>query len=118
MQFGVSPQKQAELESRMAACGLKDSDLEESFIRSSGPGGQNVNKTSTCVYLKHRPTGMEVKCSQTRSQPLNRFYARRHLCELLEAKALGRSAPANARASKIRKQKDRRRRRHQDHNPD
>jgi protein subunit release factor B len=113
MNFGTTPAKQLALEQRMTACGLKESDLDESFIRSSGPGGQNVNKTATAVYLKHIPTGLEVKCTRSRSQLLNRFYARRQLCELLEQKTLGTSAPKNLAARKIRKQKDRRRRRAQ-----
>jgi protein subunit release factor B len=111
MNFGVSPAKQQELENRMARCGIKEADLLETFTHSSGPGGQNVNKTSTAVILKHLSTGLEVKCSRTRSQLLNRFHARRQLCELVEAKTLGNSAPKSQAAAKIHKQKDRRRRR-------
>lgn len=64
------------LEQRMAQLGVREDDIVEKFIRSSGPGGQNVNKTSTCVYLKHLPTGIEVKCQRQRSQLLNRSLAR------------------------------------------
>jgi protein subunit release factor B len=64
------------LEERMAQLGVREDDIVEKFIRSSGPGGQNVNKTSTCVYLKHLPTGLEVKCQRQRSQMLNRSLAR------------------------------------------
>ncbi len=64
------------LEARMAQLGVREDDIVEKFIRSSGPGGQNVNKTSTCVYLKHIPTGLEVKCQRQRSQLLNRSLAR------------------------------------------
>jgi len=64
------------LEKRMAQLGVRDEDIIESFIRSSGPGGQHVNKTATCVYLKHLPTGIEVKCQQQRSQLMNRSLAR------------------------------------------
>ncbi|MDD5108035.1 MAG: peptide chain release factor-like protein [Candidatus Omnitrophica bacterium] len=64
------------LERRMALLGVREDDIVERFIRSSGPGGQNVNKTSTCVYLKHLPTGIEVKCQRQRSQLLNRSLAR------------------------------------------
>jgi len=64
------------LEERMAQLGVREDDIIEKFIRSSGPGGQNVNKTSTCVYLKHLPTGIEVKCQRQRSQLLNRSLAR------------------------------------------
>ena len=96
---------------RMSACGINEQDLEERYIRSSGPGGQHVNKTSTCVVLHHRPSGLQVKCQDSRSQLLNRFYARRRLCELLEEKQLGTLSPAAKRIAKLKKQKDRRRRR-------
>jgi len=68
--------KTMSLEERMAQLGVREDDIVEKFIRSSGPGGQNVNKTSTCVYLKHLPTGLEVKCQRQRSQLLNRSLAR------------------------------------------
>ena len=111
MNFGITPKKQAELENRMARLGVRQEDLQEKYIRSSGPGGQKVNKTATCVYLKHLPTGLEVKMQRERSQPLNRYYARKRLCELLEAKTLGAQSPAALKAEKIRKQKQRRQRR-------
>jgi protein subunit release factor B len=111
MDFGVTPRKQAELEARMAALGLREQDLEEKFIHSSGPGGQRVNKTASCVYLKHRPTGLEVKMQRERQQRLNRYYARKRMCELLEEKTLGAQSPGALKAARIRKQKQRRRRR-------
>ncbi len=111
MDFGVTPKKQEELEARMAALGLREQDLEERFIRSSGPGGQRVNKTASCVYLKHRPTGVEVKMQRERQQRLNRYYARKRLCELLEKRTLGVKSPTALKAEKIRKQKQRRQRR-------
>ena len=111
MNFGITPKKQAELEARMTSLGVRQEDLQEKYIRSSGPGGQKVNKTATCVYLKHLPTGLEVKVQRERSQPLNRYYARKRLCELLEAKTLGAQCPAALKAEKIRKQKQRRQRR-------
>ncbi|MBN1361176.1 MAG: peptide chain release factor-like protein [Sedimentisphaerales bacterium] len=95
----------------MAALGLREQDLQEKYVRSSGPGGQKVNKTSSCVHLKHLPTGLEVKMQRERSQPLNRYYARKRLCEMLEARTLGRASPAALKAEKVRKQKQRRRRR-------
>ncbi len=116
-QFGVTPEKEAELARRMEACDLRESDLEESFIRSGGPGGQKVNRSATCVRLKHAPTGIEVKMQRTRSQGLNRFYARRRMCERLEAQRLGAAAPAARLAEKIRKQKARRKRRGRLDNP-
>ncbi len=110
--FGVTPGKEDELAARMARCGLLEADLEESFVCASGPGGQKVNRTATAVRLLHRPTGLEVKTQAARSQALNRFYARRRLCELIEARTLGADSPEAKRAARLRKQKDRRRRRH------
>jgi len=95
----------------MAALGLREQDLQERYVRSSGPGGQKVNKTASCVYLKHLPSGLEVKMQRERSQGLNRYYARKRLCELLEQERLGGKSPAALKADKIRKQKQRRRRR-------
>lgn len=109
--FGVTPQKEAELLRRMEACGMREADLDEHFVASGGPGGQKVNRTATCVQLRHTPSGAEVKMQQARSQALNRFYARRRLCELLEAAQLGKASPAALRQDKIRKQKARRKRR-------
>ncbi len=113
--FGVTEQKVAGLQKRMQACGLAEQDLEESFVRSGGPGGQHVNKTSTCVVLTHRPTGITVKVQDSRSQALNRYHARKRLCEALEARLLGKESPQAQRVAKLRKQKDRRRRRHARH---
>ena len=109
--FGVTERKQTELTQRMEKCGLREADLEETYVRSGGAGGQHVNKTSTCVHLTHIPTGLSVKVQKSRSQSLNRFYARRQLCELLESKQLGKASPEAKRIEKIRKQKDRRKRR-------
>jgi protein subunit release factor B len=111
MNFNVTQKKQDELEARMAALGLREEDMQESFVRSSGPGGQRVNKTSSCVYLRHLPTGLEVKMQRERSQALNRYYARRRLCELLEQERFGSKSPAALKAEKIHKQKQRRTRR-------
>jgi protein subunit release factor B len=109
--FGVTPRKEAELLARMAACNVREAELDESFLTSSGPGGQKVNKTATCVLLRHAPTGLEVKMQKARSQALNRFYARRRLCELIEARTLGDKSPEAVEREKIRKQKARRKRR-------
>ena len=73
----------------MARLGIREQDIVESFIRSKGPGGQNVNKTSTCVYLKHIPTGIEVKCQKERMQVLNRYIARKILVSKIESLVLG-----------------------------
>jgi protein subunit release factor B len=109
--FGVTERKSEELTRRMQACGLRETDIKETFVRSGGAGGQHVNKTSTCVHLKHIPTGLTVKVQKSRSQSLNRFYARRQLCELLENQQLGKASPEAKRIEKIRKQKDRQKRR-------
>jgi protein subunit release factor B len=111
MNLGVTPKKQQELESRMASLGLREADMDERFIHSSGPGGQRVNKTASCVVLVHKPTGLRVKMQKDRSQRLNRYYARRRLCELMENQTLGAESPAALEVEKIRKQKQRRRRR-------
>ncbi len=79
--FGVSVEKERELKRQMQAMGILEGDIEESFIRSSGPGGQNVNKVASCVYLKHLPTNIEIKCQEERNQSLNRYRAR---CLLME----------------------------------
>ena len=109
--FGVTPKKEEELAARMAALGIREQDLEESFVRSGGPGGQKVNRSSTCVLLRHKPSGLEVKMQKERSQALNRFFARRRLCELLEIQRLGGESPEAKKQARIRKQKDRRIRR-------
>ncbi len=111
MRFPVSPEKEAELLARLARLGVRDEDLLEKFVRSSGPGGQNVNKVSTAVYLKHLPTGIEVRSQEARSQGLNRFAARRKLAELLEARVTGERTAREKAAFKLRKQKRRRSRR-------
>ncbi len=109
--FPVSPEKEAQLARRMAALGVNESDLEESFVRSGGHGGQNVNKTSTCVMLLHRPSGLQVKCQTTRQQGLNRFIARRLVLDKIEAMRTGSVAEERARIEKIRRLKRRRSRR-------
>ena len=109
--FGVTERKAVELWQRMKNCKLHEKDLEEKFVRSSGPGGQKVNKSSTCVHLAHLPSGQAGKMQKSRTQKLNRYYARKRLCEMLENKLLGKESPEAKRLSKIRKQKDRRRRR-------
>jgi len=109
--FPVSPEKEAQLTQRMAVLGVREADLEETFVRSGGHGGQNVNKTSTCVMLLHRPTGLQVKCQATRQQGLNRFLARRLLLDKVEALKRGYVDAERARIEKIRRQKRRRSRR-------
>lgn len=109
-EFAVSEEKNRWLQSKMVELGVREEDLEESFVRSSGNGGQHVNKTSSCVQLKHKPTGITATCMRERSQSVNRFLARRELLERLET-ASGVITPEMKRIEKLRKQKDRRRRR-------
>lgn len=109
--FPVNPSKENELKNRMHRLGIREADLEESFVRSQGAGGQNVNKVSSCVMLKHRPSGITVKCQKARSQALNRFIARRLLAAKLEARVRGEAGLERHRVEKIRRQKRRRSRR-------
>ena len=106
--FGVNPVKEEELSSRMEKLGISENDIIEKFIRSGGKGGQNVNKTSTCVYLKHIPTGIEVKVQKERSQSLNRFLARRLLVQKIEAMVFKKKSEIQQKIEKIRRQKRKR----------
>lgn len=107
----IRPEKQAALEERMSQLGVRESDLIEKFILGSGSGGQKVNKTHSCVYLKHEPSGIEIKCQSSRSRETNRFHARKELCDELDERRLGRESKRKQAIEKIRRQKRRRSRR-------
>ena len=109
--FKVSAEKEERLLSRMEALEINEEDLVEKFILGSGSGGQKINKTSSCVYLLHEPSGTEVKCQKSRSQALNRYYARVELCDRIEDELLGRESKRQQEIEKIRRQKRRRSRR-------
>jgi protein subunit release factor B len=107
----ITAEKQEKLQERMVVLGISDADLDEHFIRGSGKGGQKINKTSSCVQLVHRPSGIEIRCQQTRSQADNRYWARRDLCDRIEEKVLGEKSARQQAAEKIRPQNRRRSRR-------
>jgi protein subunit release factor B len=109
--FPVSAAKESQLIERMRALGVREQDIDEQFVRSSGAGGQNVNKVSSCVLLHHRPSGIRVRCQKERSQALNRYFARRLLLDKIEAASQGKARDEAARIAKIRRQKHRRSRR-------
>lgn len=137
LQFPISPEKQKQIEERMARLGVRESDLVEDFVKGSGPGGQKINKTSIAVVLRYTPSKgirsglarlipprggsgevvreatppIEVRCQESRSQALNRFLARRMLVEKLEKKILGEKTAKEQQIAKIRRQKRRRSRR-------
>src|SRR6058998_1342836 len=109
--FFLSADKLAQLVQRMNVLGVRESDLEETFVRSGGPGGQKVNKSSSCVMLLHRPTGLRVKCQTTRHQALNRFLARRLLLDKIERIQKGFLEAERSRFEKVRRTKRKRSRR-------
>ena len=106
--FPVNPEKEDQLTQRMSALGVRESDIQETFVRSGGHGGQNVNKVATCVMLLHRPSGVQVKCQETRQQGMNRFLARKLLVEKIESLRRERANAERARIEKTRRQKRKR----------
>ncbi len=110
LSFAVSEEKNQWLREMMHLLGIREQDIEEKFIRSSGHGGQNINKTATCVYIRHIPTGTEIKCMETRSQSINRFLARRELVRRLGSRS-GLMTSDQSKIEKIRKQKAKRKKR-------
>lgn len=106
--FPVTTTKEKDLREKMEALNIREEDIEESFIRSGGKGGQHVNKVSTCVYLKHLPTGLEVKCQTERSQSMNRYRARVILYKKIDQMIKGKESEERQRVEKIRRQKRKR----------
>lgn len=104
----ISAEKQEQLQQRMAALGINDDDLIEKFVRGTGSGGQKINKTSSTVYLKHEPSGIEIKCQASRSQAMNRFQARTELCDQLEARREKAKLARRQAAEKLRRAKRKR----------
>jgi len=104
----ISQTRRDQLASFMKKMGVKEDDLVEKFVLGSGKGGQKLNKTSSCVYLKHETSGIEIKCQRSRSRELNRYYARKELCERLEEIELGAASRHRQEIEKIRRQKKRR----------
>jgi len=106
--------KEEDLKNRMERLGIKEEDLIEKFILGSGKGGQKINKTSSCVYLKHLSSGIEIKCQRDRKRELNRFLARRELCEKLEERLFQEKSERQKLIEKIRRQKRKRSKRAQE----
>jgi protein subunit release factor B len=107
----VSSDKWKALEARLLKLGIREQDLDERFVRAGGPGGQNVNKVSTCVILIHRASGLSVRCQEERSQGLNRFLARKRLADKMEEVVLGAASRRRQEIEKVRRQKRKRSRR-------
>lgn len=111
LKFGVRQEKKRALEEEMRKFNVYEKDLTEKFIRAGGPGGQNVNKVASCVYLKHIPSGFEVKMQKSRYQALNRFLARRELVFRIKNDIMGRESEEQKRRHKIHRAKQTRSRR-------
>jgi len=107
----ISPETIERIKALMEEASVYDEDLEESFILGGGPGGQKTNKTSNVVRLSHEPSGLMVRCGETRSRETNRWLARRMLAELILEREKGRKSAVRQAAEKIRRQKRRRSRR-------
>ncbi|MBQ3834355.1 MAG: peptide chain release factor-like protein [Elusimicrobia bacterium] len=106
--FGITAAKQKDLEEKLKKLNIKEADIVEKFIHSSGNGGQNLNKVATCVYLKHIPTSIEIRCQKYRTQLLNRYCARKMLAEEIETRTLGEKSKKQQLIEKIRRQKRKR----------
>lgn len=112
--MGLSKEAKDRLSKKMEDLGIREDDILEKFILGSGSGGQKINKTSSCVYIKHLPTGIEIKCQQDRSRDLNRYHARQELCERIEEITLKEKSKKQHLIEKIRRQKRKRSKRAQE----
>ena len=111
--MSIRREKQEELVQKMNLLGIKEEDIEETFVRSGGPGGQKLNKTSNCVVLKYKPEGIVIKCQQDRARAVNRFLCRRKLVEKMEIMLFGRQSDREKKIQKIRKQKKKKRKKNE-----
>ena len=107
----ISPETIEQIRELMKEASVFEEDLDESFILGGGPGGQKTNKTSSVVRLAHAPSGLQVRCGETRSRETNRWLARRALAEAILAREKGRASAEQQRREKVRRQKRRRSRR-------
>ena len=107
----INKKKQIALKNKMLNLKIYEADLVEKFIIGSGKGGQKINKTASCVYLKHIPTKIEIKCQKERSREMNRYFARIELCERITEKIYFEESSRKKLELKIKRQKKRRSRR-------
>lgn len=110
-EHAITPETTRRIQQLMARAGLRDADVEETFVRGSGAGGQKINKTSSCVQLRHAASGTVVKCQQTRSREVNRWLARQELAGRILERIEGERSARRQAAERIRRQKRRRSRR-------
>jgi len=110
----IRPQTLEKLKARMEKLNVREEDFEEAFIKGSGKGGQKINTSSSCVFLKHPPSGFEVKCQKSRSREENRYFARERLIEKIEEKILGEKSKIRQEIEKIRRRKQKRSKRSQE----
>ena len=103
--MAISKEKEEKLQKRMEKLQIKEEDLLEKFILGSGPGGQKIQKSHSCVYLKHIPTGIEIKCQKDRSREANRYFARSLLCEQVETHIQKEKSKKQQQQEKTRRQK-------------
>lgn len=106
--MAIRKEKWDALYSRMENLQIKEEDLIEKFILGSGRGGQKIQKSSTCVYLKHIPSSIEIKCQKSRFRETNRYYARAELCDRIEQMLFEKKSKKEQEIAKIRRQKKRR----------